>query len=207
MARPRPALTLALFLLAFALGALVAFTSGCGQVTSRRIIEAQTPGGASGAGASLTGPANSATASTQTAERTMGFYVPPVAVPRPAVPMIQIETPGLAALPMPPAPAWVQERVQTTIGAHQDASGMMKAAAAMDRWGTVKWMGLLCILVGVGGLLWSAGHNEGYPLIFWKLIGGGVFFIFVAENPAWLLLLLIPLGFYAVQKFNLLRIP
>jgi hypothetical protein len=170
---------------------------GCAQ-TGRRIIEAQTPGASSGAGATLTGPANSAA---------------PIA---PAlVPVVQIDAPGIAAPPIPAAqlpapsmPAWVYERTETTLGQHQDAADIVKVAVAVSKWGTVRIVGILCIVLGLGGILWSYKNDEsGYPLVYLKVAGAGVVFLLVGDNPWLLLLLLLPLGLYAAQKFNLLRLP
>jgi hypothetical protein len=185
---------------------------GCAQ-TGRRIIEAQTPGASSGAGATLTGPANSAAPSSQVAERRIAYQAAPIA---PAlVPVVQIDAPGIAAPPIPAAqlpapsmPAWVYERTETTLGQHQDAADIVKVAVAVSKWGTVRIVGILCIVLGLGGILWSYKNDEsGYPLVYLKVAGAGVVFLLVGDNPWLLLLLLLPLGLYAAQKFNLLRLP
>ena len=186
---------------------------GCAQHNARKIVEAQTPGLATGAGATITGPANSAQASTQVAERRVTYQAAPaapLALPRLAVEAPTVGAPQLPApeLPPPAIPAAVYERVETTIGAHQDAAGIVKVAVAMSRWSSVKWMGLLCIVIGILGMAWSYKNEEsGYPLVYLKVSGVGVFLVMVADNPAWLLLLLVPLALYALQKFNLLRLP
>lgn len=181
--------------------------AGCGTITARRIVEAQTPGAATGAGATLTGPANSAAPTSQTAERTILFQLPALPIPQPAIPESLIKPAPLPAAPLPPAPAWIAERVTTQLGQHQDAAGIVKFAATMSGWGTVRWVGLICILVCLGGLLWSHGNPAGYPVAFWKVGGCGLVLMFVGDHPAWLLLLLIPLGFYAAQKLGVIRIP
>ena len=193
--------------------------SGCKSfpVSAQKIVAAQAPGVATGAGATFTGPANSAAPSHQVAERTITFQ--PIPLPQPTIPVIQIP-PGSppsaqpSALQLSPfnpqlaaAPATLHERVETALGAHQDAAGIVKVASTMSSWGTVKWIGLLCVLGAVAGLLWSAGHDQGYPVVFWKIGGVGVFLLLAGDNPLWLLLLLIPFGFYLVQRLNLLRIP
>jgi hypothetical protein len=190
------------------LGCVVLWCFGC--QTSRRIVEAQTPGVASGAGATFTGPANSGQQSTQTAARTISFAPPSVRVPQPTIPVINISEPNpsatFAPLP-PPSPAWIQERVETTIGAHQDAAGLVKAAAAMSGWGVVRWCGLIGCIVGLGGLLHSAGnHESGYPMV-WVLTAatGGVLLI---TGNGWLFALACaPFGLWAAQKFGLLKLP
>lgn len=186
---------------------LAAALIGCSTVRdARRVVAEQKPGVATGAGATFVGPANSAAPSTQTAERLIAFEPP-----MPEIPQVVVQSPspvGPAAPLLPaPRPAWVQERVTTTLGQHQDAAGIVKVAATMSGWSTVKWLGALCILVCAGGILWSHGNPDGYPLVFWKVGGIGVFLMIAGDHPAWLLLLLIPLGFYAVQKLNLIRLP
>jgi hypothetical protein len=209
----------------------VLMLGGCktrGFWASKSVIEGQTPGVAAGAGATLTGPANSAAPSTQTAQRRTAYYPPPAAdrvesgklkvegqkTPPPPEAVVGGSTDSqLSALSsqLPPvavpAPAWIDEKVTTQIGQHQDAAAIVKLAAAASGWPMLRWIGLGCVLAGVGGLLWSHGNPDGYPLVFWKVGGAGVFFMLAGENPAWLLLLILPLGFYAVQKLNLLRIP
>ena len=198
----------------FAIAMLVMMTGCFGPgFTARKVAEAQAPGVATGAGATLSGPANSAASSTQVAERRVAYQPIPrpsaVAAPepqRPSVPMIMSEPPPITVAPQS-APAWTYERTETTLGQHQDAAGIVKVAATMSGWSTVKWIGLICILTCIGGLLWSHGNPDGYPLVFWKVGGIGLFLVLVGDHPAWLLLLLLPLGWYAVQKLNLLRIP
>lgn len=193
------------------LGIIALATGGCAGMAGRSIVEAQTPGTASGAGATVTGPANSATPTTQTATRTMSFAVPAVPTPTPRIPTLEIPAPSAGQPPPPPAapqPVWVQETVQTSIGAHQDAAGIVKVAVSMSKWSSVKWIGLLLIVGGIGGILWSYKNEEsGYPLVYIKTAGIGIFLVIAADNPAWLLLALLPLGLYAAQKFNLLRFP
>ena len=194
--------------------ALLALTAGCAHTIGRRIVEAQTPGTATGAGATLTGPANSATPTKQTAERKIAYHRPVVPPAPAALPPIDVTAPAVAppgqpAIPAPePVPAWIYEKTETTLGQHQDAAGIVKVAATMAQWSSVKWMGLFCIVAGLFGIAWSYKNEEsGYPLVYIKVAAVGVFLVMVADNPAWLLLLLLPLGFYAAQKFNLLRLP
>lgn len=201
--------------------------TGCQNRVSRGIVAEQKPGYAEGAGATFTGPANSAAASTQVAQRRVAYYAPQreplprYAAPRKAAPetteSTEVEAPAQAApsapfAPLPPvqaapAPAWIDERTETTFGQHQDAAGLVKAATAVGSWGRARWFGILCILAAIGGLLYAAGNAEGYPLICWKVGAVGVFLATFDPSPWWLLLLIIPAGFYVIQKLNLLRLP
>ncbi len=185
------------------------FVTGCGAVDSaRRLVTAQTPGQVTGAGATLTGPGNSATPTTQTAERLIAFQMPTVAIPGPFVPEVEVRPPQPAGGPQilpAPRPAWIQEKVTTTLGQHQDAAGIVKMAATMSSWPMTRWLGLLAIVVGIGGLLHAAGNSEGYPLCWVKTVIIGLV-LMIVDNPWWLLLGLIPLAFYVAQKLNLLRV-
>lgn len=185
--------------------------AGCRGYVASRIVDAQTPGSATGAGATLTGPHNSGTPSEQIAERSFGFAVPALAVPQPAVPVVNLDLPARAPLALPVVasqPTWVTERVQTKIGAHQDAAGIIAQAAKFAEGFTkVQWLGIVAIVVGVGGLLWSAGHNEGYPLVFWKSIAAGVLLVMFGDNPWWLAVAAFPFLLYAAQKVGIIRVP
>lgn len=213
--------------------ALVALLSSC-AVQPGRIVDAQKPGAASGSGATLTGPANSAAPSTQHAKRTTAYFPPstnatngaPRATPKTALPPASAPDAALSAAPASlaengaarsghqgaapfsalPAIAWQVEETDTTIGQHQDAAPIVRAAAYASSWSGVKWCGLLCVFVGVLGFAYGVTHREtGYPLVFLKVAGAGVALLLVGDNPLWLLLLALPVGFYALQKFGLLR--
>ena len=209
--------------------ALILFAlSGCtnrARDTSKVILDAQTPGTATGAGATLTSPGNSATPTTQNATRRMAYYPPqrePLPRYAPAVPVISTasqpsattaaEPAGIispmpaAQFPAPPAPYWIEEKTETTIGQHQDAAGIMKVAATLDKWPTVKWLGLLSMVGGIAGLLWAAGHDQGYPLVCWKFVGAGLVLIVLGDNPWAATALVIPIGFFLAQKYNLARL-
>lgn len=211
---------LGLFL--FVLTAAV-YTAGCSAMQwgragiAREIVNAQRPGVATGAGATITGPTNSAAPTTQVAERRANYFPPdpyPVGAWRqfagkPASTAAEDSPlqPQAAASYVPAQPvASMYERTETTFGQHQSASAVIQAAAKLDGFNKIQWVGLLLIVGSVAALLWSAGHNEGYPVIYWKCLGLGVFFLF-CDNPLWLLLLLIPAGFYAVQRFGLWKFP
>jgi hypothetical protein len=198
-----------------AAGLLVAVLSGCRYIPSspRRVVEAQKPGIATGAGATFTGPTNSAAPSTQTAEKRVAYYPRPQREPLPRY-YAPVVSPGSEPAPSiveqneDPTIAWMYERAETTFGEHQNAGAIMKAAAAMSKWSSLRWIGLTCVVLGVLGMAWSYKNEEsGYPLVYLKLAGFGVFFLLASDNPLWLLLLIIPVGFYAVQKFGLWKLP
>ncbi len=207
--------------------ALILTASGCLQrpSVSASVLDAQTPGAASGAGANLTGPGNSAAATTQTAVRRVGFYPPPMREPLPMYGKTAVTPPPVAKPSAPaqsaevaahaiaatyggaPAPAWIDERTETSFGAHQDASGIIKAAGFLAGWGRARWLGIVLMLAAAFGLAWAHGNAEGYPLICWQVGGAGLFLALFDPSPWWLLLLLLPAGFYVAQKLNLLRLP
>lgn len=210
----------------FAVGAVVAFAillgvAACKYVpgTASSVVSEQKPGVATGAGATFTGPANSAAPSTQVAARRVGYYPPPTrqALPRyiaPSVPEIKVgEQPSVvSAQPEPepaqtPQPAWIDEHVETTYGQHQDAAGIIKVANYLGTWGKMRWIGLLCLFAAYSGLLWSHGNADGYPVICWKVGACGLVFTVLDASLWWLLLLIIPAGFYLAQKLGLLRLP
>lgn len=178
---------------------------------SRAVLDAQTPGTSSGAGATFVGPANSAAPSTQVAQRRAAYYPQPsresFVYGKPAVPVIKSDE----AQPVPvevqqqqvPVPAWIDERVETTYGQHQDAAGIMKVALSLAAWSKIRWIGICFVLFSLFGLAWSHNNPEGYPLVCWKFLAGGLFLAIIDPNPWWGLVLLIPAGFYAWQKSGL----
>jgi len=197
-----------------------------------RIVEAQTPGRASGAGATLVGPGNSAAPSTQESERTVEYFDDDVSPPQ--VASLDLTQPGTATAAAPstsagngvasssavPAretpqtasralvsrPRYVHEKVTTTIGQHQDAGTLIRAASSTSGWPATRWLGWLCIVVGAGGWLYGVTHKEtGYPLVFLKVAGCGVLLVLVGDNPLWLLVLGLPLALYAAQRLGVLR--
>lgn len=203
---------------------IILLGAGCGVVPrltgASGVIQSQTPGAATGAGASVVGPANSASPTTQTSERRVAYYPPPSVVIPDVAAKVQVQTPTSVPQPQlppvviqPPAtqpqyPAWTYEHVSTTIGEHQDAAGLVKAAKVASGWSTVRWLGILTTLVGIAGWLYSYNNHEtGYPLVFIKVAIAGLIITIVGSNPWLLLLLIIPVGFYALQKLNLLRLP
>lgn len=193
--------------------------------SAKAIVAEQTPGSAMGAGGTVTGPANSATPTHQVAERRTAYFptmtpaasapaatpqaaeditAVPIAGPPVAVPPQPITT----AAPPPLQPAWTYEHVETTLGQHQDAAGIIEQAAkTATGWTKLQWLGLVCALFGLGGLLWSAGHDKGYPLVFVKTTIIGILLVMLGDNWLWSLLLLLPLGLYALQKLGLLNVP
>lgn len=199
--------------------------TGC-AADGRRLAAAQAPGQATGAGATFTGPTNSAAPSTQRATRTTVYpqRVPSFIGRAPSLdlaafrvqdaagqvyeltPVVLTGEPGLSA---PAAqPQIVHEETETTFGQHQDAAGILKSAVeTLGKWGWLRWVGIVCILAGIAGWLWSVGNENGYVLVFLGISGCGVVFVLASNNPWWLAVLVLPLGFYAVQKMNLLKFP
>lgn len=198
---------------------LILAAAGCLNKTGQHIAEAQKPGIATGAGATLTGPANSATPTTQVAQRRIAYY-PPAAAPAPApsptpIPVIDTSSPAgvaptsspsqLSSSLAPPAPAWIDERTETTLGQHQDAAGLIKAANALSSWGRARWLGVVCILFAAFALAWAHNNPDGYPVVAWKVGAVGLFLALFDPSPWWLLLLLIPAAFYVAQKLKLIN--
>lgn len=200
--------------------------AGCSANSASNLIKTQHPGTATGAGATLTGPTNAATPTTQTAERSVEFYAPEwvgqqMSYPVEAIPTVYTVAPDAFdagdidrptrvtpfSSPSPsPRPRVMVERVTTTIGQHQDAAGIIaQVAKAAHEWGWLRWVGVACILAGVAGWLWSVGNPGGYPVVFLGVAGCGVLFVFAAANPAWLLVILLPVGFYGAQKLGVVR--
>lgn len=198
--------------------------AGCstlGLTKAVSLAEAQQAGHAEGAGANVTGPTNAAAPTVQSAFRDIK-YTPVIVRPKARA---EHEFPAiLAQYPNQPSPqsasgndanqievlavpTSASERVETTIGQHQNVEGIVKAAMIASRWSSVRWLGILTIIIGVGGMLWSHGNPDGYPLIFVKVIGCGIVLTLIGENPWLLLILLLPVGFYVLQKLNLLRLP
>lgn len=197
---------------------LVLLLSGCSNKfgASKGIVEAQTPGVSSGAGATLVGPNNAAAQTTQTAQRRVAYYPtretfvygkpPVISTAAPASAPIQAEQPTQQAAPFHAylqSPAWIDEKVETKIGQHQDAAGLVTAATAMGSWGQARWFGILLILAGAFGLAWAHNNPEGYPMICWQGAAAGLFLVVFDPSPWWLLVLIVPAGLYAAQKFNL----
>lgn len=179
------------------------------------IMAAQTPGVAAGAGGSITGPANSGAATTQIAERRAAYF-PPFPAPTQRVPPYTAsenpltvgakETP-LASIPATQPVQSTYERTETTFGRHQSATGIVKAAASMEGWSTFRWLALGALVVGLGGMLYSYNNEEsGYMMVFMKVAGVGAFCLMASDNPWWLALLAIPIGFWAIQKWGLFKI-
>jgi hypothetical protein len=218
-----------------AAAAILFGASGCKALSQGKagiatdLVTAQAPGEATGAGATLRGPANSGAPSRQVSERRTAYYRPgsdlagvrygkkpeprsqkPEAdspmTPAPLPEMVATETGGLSGVA--PMPAWTYERTETDLGAHQNVTGIMQAAAEMDKWSKARWIGAVLAFIGYSGLLWSHNNHEtGYPLVWWKVAIIGLSVAIVDPSPWWLVALLLPAGLYLAQKFNLLRIP
>lgn len=196
---------------------LAAALALCSCAQPSRLIDAQKPGAATGAGATLTGPANSAAPSTQHARKITRYFPPATALePSPAeTPKRKAqESPHVedsarvhteTASAPPPSPEFVIEETETTLGQHQDAAPLLKIAAAASRWSWLRWLGVACILAGIAGWLWSIGHPLGYPVVFLGIAACGVVFLLASESPAWLLTLALPFAFYFLQKIGVIR--
>jgi hypothetical protein len=200
---------------------------GCKSIGAARtavaVAGAQAPGQASGAGASVLGPTNSASPTTQIAERRTAYFPPNRPPSRPVVHpqgqgLVITEAPEAHEMPAeavsaaidsvsPPAPAWTYERTETTLGAHQDAAGLLKAAMTLAQWGVMRWFGIALIFIAGFGLAWAHNNPDGYPVVFWKLGACGLALAIFDPNPWWGLILLIPFGFWYLQKLGLLKIP
>lgn len=215
----------AAFLLCAALWA--AAVAGCiaGGKAAGNIVAGQTPGAASGAGATFTGPANSAAPSSQTAQRRIGFYPPPTResfryaenAPKPAAAEIpaasgEIQNPAAGAeigrpalvpiAPGAPVPAWIDEKTETTFGQHQDAAGIVRVALAVNQWGKARWLGVACLFFAYSGLLWAHGNPDGYPVVCWKVGAVGAFLVIADPSPWWACALIVPALFWLAQKLG-----
>lgn len=193
--------------------AVLLLATGCSYLPTKgaaSVVSAQAPGVASGAGAEVVGPANSASPTTQTAERRVAYYPPPGRewpLPTSGVQPQPAPQPAPVDAPKDVTPAWSYEKVSTTIGQHQSAATIVKVAEQASGWSSVRWLGILALLVGIGGALWSYNNEHGYMLVFVKVAICGLILVIVGENPWLLLILLIPFGFYVIQKLGLLRLP
>lgn len=215
-------------ILSLAFGLNLVGCSGVGQKMVTSVAQSQAPGAATGAGATIIGPTNSAEPTTQVAERRTAYYAPQADLTGIAAyihsqvgqlavtPAVQSSTQQTQPVAIPPStapqyPAWTYEKVSTTIGQHQDAAGLVKAAQTASGWPVWRWIGIATMVVGIGGWLYSYNNKEtGYPLVWIKVFLCGAIITAVGSNPWLLLLLLIPLGFYAVQKLaaiGILRLP
>ncbi len=182
--------------------------SGCSHFTSKtapNILAEQTPGVVEGGGAKLTSPGNAAAPTTMVAEKRTAFYPPPQRQPLPRYesPAKPVESPAIA----PPAPVWIDEKVTTTIGAHQDAAAIVKVASEANTWSKTRWIGIALVVVALLAALYYRGTPDGYPLIYLKVGAIGLALAIIDPSPWWFLMLIIPAGFYVAQKFNLLRLP
>lgn len=190
----------------FGLGALL--FSGCPAFSSRtapNILAAQTPGTVEGAGVKLTSPGNAASPTTMTAEKRTAYYAPPYREPliRYESPYKPQEQPKMGI----PAPAWIDEKVVTVIGAHQNAALLIKAAEEGEKWSKVRWLGICLVVVALGAALYYRGTPEGYPMIYLKVGAIGAALAIIDPSGWWFLLLLVPALFYLAQKLGVLKLP
>lgn len=190
-------------LLAFIIFCLTACKSLGGNTRAAADVTAsQAPGSAVGAGASLVGPTNAAGETTQTAHRRVGYYPQPtLAWPLP--------TSGIVAQPSQPAPApaWIDEKVETTIAAHQDVAVIVKVAEEANRWSKTRWIGICLVIGAIIFALYYRGTDGGYPMVYAKVICIGTVLAIVDPSPWWLCSLIIPALFYVAQKLKLINLP
>lgn len=187
-----------------ALLAIVVMMAGCSVVP--RSIEAQRGGYAVGPGGTIVQGNNAGEPSTQRSEKRTWYE----STRNPASSKTETKVDsGIVATPpeSPPAPVFEEQITETSLGAHQQLSPIMKAASAMDRWTWLRWVGVVTILVGIGGWLWSIGHPNGYLLVFMGVAACGVVFVLASANPAWLAILALPFGLWAVQHLGLFKHP
>ena len=180
-----------------------------GCTTARQassVITAQSPGVAQGAGATVIGPTNSGSQTIQVADRKITYqpYISPdlLAVRANVQPQPQALPPGVPQQQFIPVISSVTEHTETTIGSHQDAALLIKVASGIGTWGKARWVGICFIIFGAFAIAWSHNNPEGYPLVAWKFMAGGLFLALFDPSPWWLLVLLVPAGFYAVQKIK-----
>jgi len=176
-----------------------------------RVADSQHPGTSTGAGATFQGPANSAAPSTQIAQRRAAYYPAPVREwPLPTTGLSAPSVSPSPSLPLSPSsvpqPAWIDEKTETTFGEHQNAAALVQAANTLGSWGKARWAGICLMLASAFGLAWAHNNPEGYPLVCWKGGAIGLGLALLDPSPWWLLLLLLPAGFYVAQKLGLLRI-
>jgi len=118
---------------------------------ARRAWPPREAGIATGAGATLTGPANSAAPSTAGGAAAHRLFSA-AGSNQTAAPVLNNATVFAARRRV------ARRRVETTIGQHQDARGIMRAAAVLDAWGKMRWMACSVCSVAYSGLLWA--HNN-----------------------------------------------
>ncbi len=218
------ALRVVLFVVAASCIALGFLLTGCKAMQFGKagvvpdIIAAQTPGVATGAGSTITGPSNAGAATTQIAERRAAYFPPFPASSAHVPPYTAAENPlteaaketALAPIPAKPpvgAIAATYERTETSFGQHQSATGIVKAAASMEGWSTFRWLALGALVVGIAGMLYSYNNEQsGYMMVWMKVAGVGAFCLMTSDNSLWLLLLIVPIGFWAIQKWGLFKV-
>lgn len=186
---------------------LCVFT-GCPSFSGKiapNVLAGQTPGVVEGAGVKLTSPGNAATPTTMIAEKRTAYYPPPYREPLICYesPYKPQEQPQMGIL----APAWIDEKITTTIGAHQNAALIIKVAEEGEKWSKVRWIGITLVIVAVLAALYYRGTVEGYPLIYLKIGVIGAAVAIIDPSGWWFLLLLVPAIFYLAQKLGVLKLP
>ncbi len=216
----------AFWLVYFALLLWGACACGCAPVGGAAVepaISAMGGGSASGSGATLTPPPAAAEPSEQHAvEET--FYAPPQPVPAETPPPVVFHPPGEApsAVAAPPAvvpspapapaaprPIYHRSETFTRLGAQQEVAPMLKQVSGIfGRMNKAHWLGALAVLVGLGGILHAAGNKEsGYPVVWLKVMGGGVLAIVMGDALWFWILCGLAFLLYLGQKFGVIRVP
>ena len=135
------------------------------------------------------------------AEAPAAVAAPPAVVPSP--------TPPAAVPPAPPRPIYRRSETFTRLGAQQEVAPMLKQVSGIfGRMNRAHWLGVLAVVVGLGGILHSAGNKEsGYPVVWLKVLGGGVLAV-VMGNALWFWILCgLAFLLYLGQKLGVIRVP
>lgn len=202
------------------------FASGCAAMPGKetgKVVASQLGGTVSGAGATMTTPNNAATPSTQSAYKRTIYQ--DVRKDKPDVPEIRFKLPQELEVPAQSpnvaqqvaqkvestnfveVPASVEEWTETTIGSHQDLDSIIKSMGSALKVITLGHvLGLLMVIVGSGGVMWSMGNPNGYMAVFLGLLIVGVLLL-VTGNVWWLAVAALPALFWLGQKLGIIRIP
>ena len=218
---------LAYWLLYFGLLLWAAFACGCtlgGGAAVEPAITAMGGGRSEGSGASMTPPPASAEPSEQHAVEEE-FFAPPPVVQAPTEPAAEpfhppadsapsaAVAPAVAASPtsppVPPRPIYRRSETFTRLGAQQEVAPMLKqVSGVLGRMNRAHWLGVLAIAVGLGGILHSAGNKEtGYPVVWLKILGGGVLAVVMGDALWFWILCGLAFLLYFGQKLGIIRVP
>lgn len=203
--------------------------AGCTmQRAGREVASAVTGMGgaqATGAGGStMTAPPAAAEPSEQHATEETYYAQPAPAVqpsPSESDPLPVVEFRGVYDVPAQPAavaapaptpqaqPLYRRVETHTKLGAQQDVAPMLKQAGEFfGRLNRAHWLGIVAMIVGLGGILHSAGNKEsGYPAVWIKVFLAGLVAV-VMGGALWFWILIGLAGLlYLGQKFGILRVP